>query len=74
MSGQLSPSAAPERDRPEDLEQCHPTVLDQDIQALLDEQVVVENDQAERKRKYVVASSDLKELADTPLFAQTLAL
>jgi hypothetical protein len=41
--------------------------LDKDVQALLDEEVVVEDDQAERQWQDVVAGSDLEEFADGPL-------
>jgi hypothetical protein len=41
--------------------------LDQNIQALLDQQLVIEDDKAARQWKYVVAVSDLEELADASL-------
>lgn len=46
---------------------CHRTILDQDVQALLDEEVDVEHDEPERERKHVVACPDLEELAHASL-------
>lgn len=40
------------------------TVLDEDIQALLDEQVGIENDEAERQRQHIVAGALAEELSD----------
>lgn len=48
------------------------TILNEDVQALLDEEVVVEDDQSERERQHVVAGSDLQKLADSPLHAQSV--
>lgn len=47
--------------------QVRHTVLDQDVEALLDEQVVVENNEAEGQREDVVAAADLEKLANIPL-------
>lgn len=44
-----------------------PTVLNQDIQALLDQQLVIEDDKTARQGEYVVAIPDLEELADASL-------
>lgn len=49
------------------------TILDQDIQALLDEEVVVEDNEPEREREDVVAGSDLEEFADASLSSLWLA-
>lgn len=46
------------------------TVLDQDIQALLNQQLVIEDDKTARQGEYVVAISDLEELADASLHGQ----
>ena len=43
------------------------TILDQDIQTLLDKEVVVEHDETEGKREHIVAGPDFQELADSPL-------
>lgn len=50
------------------------TVLYQDIQALLNEQVCIEDDQSERQRQNIVARSDLEKIADRFLCAAELAL
>lgn len=44
------------------------TILNQDVEALLDEQVVVEHDEAEREREHIVAGPDFEELANPALF------
>lgn len=43
------------------------TILYQDVQALLDQQRGIKNDQAEAQWKNVVACSDLEEIADCAL-------
>lgn len=40
------------------------TILEQDVEALFDEQVGVEEDEAERQRQDVVAGADLEKVAD----------
>ena len=44
------------------------TILDQDVEALLDEQVIVEHDETEREREHIVACPDFEEFANPPLF------
>lgn len=40
------------------------TVLDQDVEALLDEQIGVEHNEAERQRKHIVAGALAEEVSD----------
>lgn len=44
-----------------------PTILDQDIQTLLDQQGCVEDDQAEAERENVVTRADLEEISNRAL-------
>lgn len=44
-----------------------PTILDQDVQALLDEQVVIENNKTEREREHVVTCPDFEKFANGSL-------
>jgi hypothetical protein len=41
--------------------------LNEDVQALLDEEVVVEHHKTEGQGEHIIAGSDLEELADPPL-------
>lgn len=40
------------------------TVLDQDVEALLDQQIGVEHNEAERQRKHIVAGALAEEVSD----------
>ena len=43
------------------------TILNEDVKALSDEEVVIEHNQAKGERQHIVACPDLQELADGPL-------
>ena len=43
------------------------TVLDHDVEALLDEEVIVEHNEAKGKREDIVAAADLEEVANISL-------
>lgn len=65
------PSASPVCDLPAETNHSgRRTILEEDVQALPDKQVVVEHDETEREREHIVASPDLEKLANSPLFAQ----
>lgn len=43
------------------------TILYQDIQALLDQEIVVEDNEPKGEREDIVAAADLEKVADIPL-------
>jgi hypothetical protein len=43
------------------------TILNQNVEALLDEKVVIEHDETEGEREHIIAGPDLEELANPPL-------